>query len=531
MNHQSMRFRYLFLFCSIITFCDTVLRAKCIQSCKCEATSISYLSVRQLYQLQSPEYFSNNRAIRTHANENGIHGSFEVAVLGSKSTDPDDLARYFFPNCNTCLIVDEELNAAGQEPRDLFSEIFNIITVEGTGADGFRSIICIKPEQTVVGAGFHWRQSLYQWENCGRGIWGAISFPVLRIRNNMNLCETIISTGGGVTENPDILAVRTPVANMTEALNQAAFCYGKISPCALTKTGVADVTLQLGYEWLDYDPCHLESYVGVLIPTGNTPDGVYLFQPIVGQGHHWGALFGNAGGIKIWESCDEYAAFRMEWAAHTQYLFKHCHVRSFDLRNKPWSRYIEVYENQQQALDAEADLTSGPFSTSYGINVFTQPMEVTPGFSTNMTTAFVFNYCACSAEVGYNLYARRGECVKLACKFPSTIAIRNRFGLGAQNPVRDMTGNVILEDVDPLTYPTITPENYNLNIITLDDINLNSAAQPSMISHTFYGALGYDLCICEVPFFATAGASYEFSNSNNAVVSRWVAWGKLGVSF
>jgi hypothetical protein len=28
-----------------------------------------------------------------------------------------------------------------------------------------------------------------------------------------------------------------------------------------------------------------------------------------------------------------------------------------------------------------------------------------------------------------------------------------------------------------------------------------------------------------------AGCSYEFSNSNNAVLARWVGWAKAGISF
>ena len=142
------------------------------------------------------------------------------------------------------------------------------------------------PQQSMVGIGFHYRQAFYRDEEKNRGFWGSISFAAVRVKNFLNFCERVVNDGGGVdtTQNPNA------VANMTEAVNQSAWHFGKISPVPLTKTGVDDMEIKIGYEWLDLDPCYLASYVGVLVPTGNTPTAQYLWEPVVGQGHHWAYL-------------------------------------------------------------------------------------------------------------------------------------------------------------------------------------------------------------------------------------------------
>src|SRR5579872_141632 len=66
-------------------------------SCDVNATSRSYLDSRPLFQSASPEMVSGFRNSRLHDREDGKEGAFEIVILGSKSTNSDNLARYFFP--------------------------------------------------------------------------------------------------------------------------------------------------------------------------------------------------------------------------------------------------------------------------------------------------------------------------------------------------------------------------------------------------------------------------------------------------
>ena len=498
-------------------------------SCDCEITSRSFLAVRPNFQSESPEMISGFRSHRLHEGER--HAAVEAVLFGSHSTDEENLARYFFPSCKTELIVDERISLdSPPQPQDLLAAHFNIFTLNGT----FRSKISIRPQTSAIGAGFYARKAFCMNEEKGRGFFTSISFPIVRVKNDLQLQEDIINDGGGVNLNADIDNV---AANMTEALNQGQWQFGKISNFAMKKTGVGDIEWKLGYEWIQQEPFHLESYLGILVPTGNKFDGEYLFQPIVGHGRHWGIMVGNAIGVQVWQDEMNDRSLRVEYASNTRYLFRNTQCRSIDLFCKPWSRYIEVYQSQDQAMVAESlpDSTQGQNFATPGINVLTIPVKVRPGFAYNMTTAAVFDSKNWKLEGGYNLYARQSECLKLACPWQEGPAIKHHLGDGSTNPVRDITGNYRLENITVNGTPgqgnRLDLGDYKLNLIKESDLDLNSAASPCIISHTIYAALGYTMKDRDKPIFGNIGGSYEFSNSNNAVVERWTIWGKIGLSF
>ncbi len=506
-------------------------------SCDCEITSRSYLAVRPHFQSASPELISGFRSDRLHAKEDGWHGATQLAVYGSKSTNELDLARYFFPFCKTSLIVEEAVFAGNiplptsSRPMDILANNFNIFTNDVN----FKSEISIRPQQSVVGAGFQLRKAFAMNEEKGRGFYTSISFPIERVKNDLKFDEVIIRDGGGASTTLDS---GTAIANMTEAFQQDEWAFGKIKMNGMSKTGVADVEFKVGYEWIQEEPFHLESYLGILLPTGNKPNAQFLFEPILGHGRHWGIMLGNSLGIEIWNNEAKERSLRMEYASHTQYLFRNTQCRSVDLVCKPWSRYIDMYRSEEEATTASLLPTSNfldhIFATP-GINVLTMPLKVRPGFSHNMTTAALFNSGGWQLEGGYNLYCRQSECIKLACPWQEGPAIKHHLGIGATNPIRDITGNGRLENITinstPATGNRIALGDYKYNFIKEKDLDLVSASSPTVITHTIYVAGAYRFDDYDYPMFLNAGGSYEFNKSNNAGIERWTIWGKIGFSF
>ena len=102
---------------------------------------------------------------------------------------------------------------------------------------------------------------------------------------------------------------------------------------------------------------HIWNHILVLvIPTGNKNNGEFVFQPIVGRGKYFGIMFGSSLGIDLWENATGDMDIRYELANHFEWLFKNNQKRSFDLKNRPWSRYLPVYATQEEA-QAAADLS------------------------------------------------------------------------------------------------------------------------------------------------------------------------------
>lgn len=495
-------------------------------SCDCKVTSHTFFTTRPQYQSASPERvsFFRDPMIR----ENGHGGTMQFTLFGGKSTRDKKLGNYFAPFCKDSLVVKESVDA----DTDLDAQNFGIVTVNGLGltAKPFESTIKIRPHQSVFGLGFTYRQNLGNWfsclEDCERPWWFEISTPLVRVQNCVELNEVITEDGGGVGTVAGLPEEQVLFASMRAAFNQAAWKYGKINDGdKMTKTRLADIELKLGYTWLQSECCGIESWIGVLVPTGNRPTAEFMFEPIVGHNKHWGLLCGNSAYFRIWENdCWTVTAYA---DLSSKYLFSRTEKRSFDLKYRPWSRYLEIYANIEQAQQALAlgAVGASAYLASPGINFFTQDFNVKPRFSHTMNLALAAQYNCWDLEAGYNLFTREAECISLKDALPETAVVKASTGEGRTNRYRRIDN-----ELNAINDAVFSTANYTAAIIKESDIDLTSAVHPGFISHTIYGALGYkfeDYCY---PMFIGAGTSYECGGGNETL-NRWTLWGKFGFSF
>jgi hypothetical protein len=506
------------------------------------ATSKSFFAVNPQYSLGRPEHLSLYRQERMVARKDGEWGCLQGVVFGGKSTKSKDLARYFMPFNKCCLKIAEgpsQITAGDpgiyqggaatfkDDTYDILAQNFNIQTLERN----FQSTICFCPQQKYAGGAFNYRQSIS--DNEEKGLWFDITIPILHVKNCMGLTENITSESAPIILPPDLegvlgAAASTPVSgsveNMKKAFNQSSWKYGKISPCALEKTGVADIEARIGYESVREDMCRYEGFLGVIFPTGNHVKGKYVFEPIVGRGHHWGILWGSGIGFDLWQN--DHAMIQIAIDTYSNYLFEAKEVRSFDIVDKQWSRYINVFTD------------STATTTTPGINTFTKCMKIKPRGTYQINTAFIFKYKKFDLELGFNGLSRQSEEGCLACKWEEGPAIAGVDGAEGLTPASSMNNanmriwnyTLVSQDID---YSVISSD-FNSNTaqykpLKLSDLNLNSALHPSTLAYTAYGALGYNCEEREYPCFAGLGASYQFS-ADNTSMTRWSVWGKVGVS-
>ena len=363
----------------------------------------------------------------------------------------------------------------------------------------------------------------------------------------MRISETVMDNDNGG-------ALPTKNANLTEALkgnnavgttadSENTWSFGKIDG-SRKRTSVADIELKIGYSYMDNDCCYFESYFGIQIPTSHRPNGEYVFEPLAGHNGHFALMTGWASAFQLWSSCDGEKTLYSEIEFNSRYFVSRNETRSFDLKEKPWSRYMPVYENQTAA---END------TLTPGINVFTQELKVKPRFSHDINLGLVYNTCCFQGEVGWNFWARQAELVELKdpwltgnnapsipdCCNPSTVNrarnIRENFtavclssadadcSLVCQNANPDGTCTLIVPWQSATSTETYAP-------VTEQDLNLNSAAHPGAMSHTIYGSLGYKWDHWCYPPFVGIGGSYELTGENTAL-NRWMLWAKTGFSY
>lgn len=491
-------------------------------------TSQTFFSVRPWFESGDPMRESLFRTERMTMAEDGIGGAFQAVIFGSKSTNESKIARYFMPFGKTTLSVVEFKNNVltpdGAPDRDIEARNFNIETRNSQLDDdldnAFHSLISFCPRQTVVGLGLAWKQALWYCNDYDvPRAWFEMSFPIMRVTNDMHLDEKVLQDGNGAL--PVTGLDNAPrVGNMKQAFKQSNWKYGKING-PREQRGIGDIELKIGWNNVYCDACHFNGFAGLVVPTGNRPQGEYMFEPIVGNNHHVGILWGSNVGFDAW-CCGEHT-IRVEFDWCNRYLFRNHQVRSFDLQRGEWSRFLEVYATPEDAQ--AASLIAEPLATNAGtsgINVFTKCVRVSPRFSFNMNYAFIYERCNWQVEGGWNFYARQSEKVEID-SFRSGVQVKDIGGNGAINLARTITNNF---DGSAIAFTTLA----NYIPLHLSDIDLESAAHPAVLSYIVYLTAGYNWCDACYPTLAAVGASYEFA-SVNTNLERWALWGKLGISF
>ncbi|MEX0939795.1 MAG: hypothetical protein WDZ41_00370 [Candidatus Babeliales bacterium] len=540
------KFLYLFLFPFFFLI---------ISNDNCDVTSHSYFWVRAPYQVGSPEFIAHSKYQHRQTRKSPHHFSIQATLFGGESIKPHKIGKFFMPFGSSQAAVNGNLS---ESDNALFPQNFNIPSVRFSPmvnamllsidnlTEAYQSTIQVNPKQSIIGLGLSYE---HLFCICDREYWLNLSAPILHVRNTMGLQET--QPTGGLYDVPPITGEQTNLNNlqttMMQALSQSGWQFGKIDDNTHYKTRLAFIQLYGGATFLEEHCYELKPYVGIIIPTGNTPKAEFVFEPIAGNGNHFGFLWGSATELFLWHNCDHSLEFSYGLDITMQYLLSKTQKRSLDLKNKPWSRYIELYANPAQSQQA-SNLQVGGLSLSAiflntpGINILTQDVVVKPGFNIALNTALMLTqYCGengFNVEAGYNFYAKQAECLNLKRRFETEAAIKDHVGSGLTNPVRDITNNLLLNEASFANLvlngnlnTTGILNSYDRAIIQETDLDLSSAAHPCILSHTVYGMIGYHWDESCYPVITSIGGSYEFPSKNNTALNRWLLWGKFGISF
>lgn len=493
-----------------------------------DVSSHTFFSVRPHFQAGSPEKetFFRDFHLRT-CDQTDWHTLCEVVAFGGKSTESRDLGRFFLPFGKNSLIVSEykpdvPSSTSDTNPsKDIEALHFNIET-NLSASTTFQSEIQCKPEQKFWGIGFDLKQVVWRHKDRRPLLWLEVSFPLERITNNMHLTEHIFTDGGGAY-NVIGLDGHKRVGSMTEAFVQDTWNYGRMDNKDHSKFGVADIEIKCSSNALHTPCCNFDWYLGFVIPTGtkiNRCAAKYVFSPVVGNNHHWGLLGGAYLNYELWKHDDNRLCMEYDYVGG--YLFKNHQIRSFDLKGKPWGRYMELYNSFNAAYTTNED------SGTSGINVFTKPVIVKPKLYATFNAALTYaHHNHGLAEIGYNLYVRNAEKVALTSPWTESVVLKSVDGSGDISLARTIKNHFKRSDAQTtIGDGRATYAQYEIQQSNLD---LTSAAHPAIMSNTVYGSLGYQWNIKQHPFFIGLGGGYEFS-SINTIINRWTLWGKLALS-
>ncbi len=147
---------------------------------------------------------------------------------------------------------------------------------------------------------------------------------------------------------PSIAAVTVADALGGKAFgNLAARSYAKFTFDSDNQSDwkVADLPIQLGYDFYKCDNKHFGFYLRAVIPTGTDIDqdyAAYLFQPVIGNGGHFEFGVGASGHAELWSNDDN--AFNAYVDGYLTHMFAENQFRIFDASGLPMSRYALMKE-------------------------------------------------------------------------------------------------------------------------------------------------------------------------------------------
>ena len=198
-------------------------------------------------------------------------------------------------------------------------------------------------------------QSFFGFNNIKKGLYAELFLPIVYTNWDLNIKETVINSGtndyvpgyfnpSGV-DRSDLVAkfshyISGCVIPNINGLTFQPLTHGKMSLHSRRAVHFAELRINLGYDHFIHDEHHVGLKTQLAIPLGNRPNGEFLFEPIVGNQHHYELGIGVTAHTVAWENSatEEKIDFFLDVTAN--HLFKSHQRRAFDLKKKPNSRYM-----------------------------------------------------------------------------------------------------------------------------------------------------------------------------------------------
>jgi hypothetical protein len=194
-------------------------------------------------------------------------------------------------------------------------------------------------------------------------------------------------------------------------LNQAL-----VSKQPRTETGLAEITAALGLNVLSTEDYHFGFNVRGAVPTGNRPRGHWLFEPIVGNGHHWELGAGISGHVCLGRGEGNDKDLSLYVDAYCCHMFGTRQCRTFDLCGKPLSRYMLAMKFTNNANDLYAENVPMPYAQAKEFipvaNITTIPVNVSILCQGEVVLKMAYTVRDLSIDLGYSVWARSSEQIK-----------------------------------------------------------------------------------------------------------------------
>ena len=386
--------------------------------------------------------------------------------------------------------------------------------------------IKLRPSQESYGVSIDYYQKL---DKVVKGLFFKVSAPLVNVKNTLGLSHLCTASHqslpigtkdadiGGGTKVTFIDYLMGKVSNNDKnnkqsCLTRAKFHNGKDS------TGIADVQLALGYNFLYKPTKHVNASVLLTIPTGDIADGEFLFEPIVGNGGHWALGFGMDSRFELWK--DDDITIDVIAAGELRYLFQNTQKRLVPYKTSfeacvacPKSRWGQY----------SLALTHGTNCLFPAANVLTQDVEVEPRVTFNAMYAMALNWKDFTFDLGSELFFKAAERLSIKHWVDYKHAI-------AHWEVDVVNGGVPFDIVTNYAEGSSNESTVAHRQLNRNRLMPEHAGTPTQITYKTFAGIGYTFKDWKYPVLLGLGGSYEMP-ANNSALETWALWFKLGVTY
>jgi hypothetical protein len=416
------------------------------------------------------------------------------------SEQQDDLGKYFGIGNGTNSFVVGTGSSVDINSTNLIHDYgVEFSTLAGGASPTLAGDVKFSPNQEIWGFRFDYFQNF--GHPC-HGLFFKASMPVVWVRNTvgMKISDSVSEQIGSAEFSlADFFAGKVNVDSPADfASLQAPLAKAKIDGHR-SKFGVADINLALGYKIHQTKKDHVFLSAQIIVPTGSRPSGEYLFQPVIGEGKHFGLGARLDGAVNIWSN--KHATIRALLDVDYRYLFESTEHRTIGVSGLNLGHYYMAGKLGQVAQPL--------FPAA---NILTQGIKVKPGSQLDILADFSFKSGGFIIDLGYNFFYKDAEdCWRKGSWSDGVYALAsNEYSTNA------VFGNKTTDIYHPLNKT---------------DLCVDAVKTPTQITNKIVAGIGYEFDYAKsVPGLVGIGGSYEFACSNSAL-ETYAVWLKLGVSF
>ena len=453
--------------------------------------SVTLLSVCGFSTITLPHIFIRSQSVDstrelvgwTHkinlCQDKGVYGTFAITPEYTQSFQAYKIAQTLFGG-NLSNFCDHDLDnatieiagsrIANRSNRALLADYFGLPT-------DFQSSISLKPRVETFLIDFN----MYLGLDCLlEGLWLRAHAPFvytswnLRMREDINHAGAFDYSAGYFSRTPvardqllngflsylngdspylngDVEFIGLEHGRVPLSCNEQASCFDHQTK-SLHKTGFSELQVALGWNfWLTED-YHFGLGARASVPTGTNVNDTYLFQPMIGNGHHWevGAMMTSH--YTFWRNCDMTKSFGLYVDINLTTLLDTQQCRTFDLCNRGKnSKYMLAsrvnqhsiknagggvirdsadYNLQGNVVAATAPLFTPPvappayvypsagFNNEYTpvANIASAVVNVNIPFQADLTALFNYTSCGWEVDFGYNYWGTDCESIEFCSK-------------------------------------------------------------------------------------------------------------------